>query len=154
VVEHRFETKVEPHGKTATFLHVPPEVMEALGPKKRVPVRVTINGYTYRSTVAPMSGVFLLPLNRQNRTGAKVSAGDVVEVAIERDDASRMVDVPDDLAAALAVDEKANEVFGRLSYTHQREYVEWISEAKRSETRTRRVGQAVERLKAGETARG
>lgn len=148
-----FEARVEPHGKTATFFHVPPEVMEALGPKKRVAVRVTVNGYTYRSTVAPMGGRFLLPLNRENRAAAGVAAGDVVQVTIERDEAPRVVDVPGDLAAALATEEAASEAFTGLSYSHQREYVEWIEQAKRPETRARRVAQAIARLGAGKTAR-
>lgn len=150
---HRFETRVEPHGKTATFFHVPPEVMEALGPKRRVAVRVTVNGYAYRSTVAPMGGEFLLPLNRQNRAAVGVAAGEVVQVTIERDEEPRVAEVPEDLAAALATDEAAGEAFAGLSYSHQREYTEWISEAKRAETRTRRVTQALERLRAGKTAR-
>ena len=150
---HRFETRVEPHGKTATFFHVPPEVMEALGPNKRVPVRVTVNGYTYRSTVAPMGGSSLLPLNRENRAAAAVSAGDVVEVAIERDDKPRVVEVPEDLTAALDGDEAVRVAFTGLSYSHQREYAEWITEAKRPETRARRVAQALERLRQGRTAR-
>lgn len=148
-----FEARVEPHGKTATFFHVPPEVMEALGPKKRVAVRVTVNGYTYRSTVAPMGGRFLLPLNRENRAAAGVAAGDRVQVTIERDEAPRAVAVPGDLAAALATEEAASETFTGLSYSHQREYVEWIEQAKRPETRARRVAQAIARLGAGETAR-
>jgi hypothetical protein len=152
-VVHRFEARVEAHGKTATFFHVPPEVMEALGPKKRVAVRVTVNGYTYRSTVAPMGATFLLPLNRQNRTAASVSAGDVAQVAIERDEAPRVVEVPPGLAAALATDHSAGEAFTGLSYSHQRDYVEWITGAKRAETRARRVAQALERLRAGKTAR-
>jgi hypothetical protein len=152
-VEHRFQARVEPHGKTATFFHVPPEIMEALRPKKRVPVRVTVNGHTYRSTVAPMGGNFMLPLNRGNRAAAGVSTGEVVEVAIERDDAPRVVEVPEDLAAALAGEEAASEAFADLSYSHHREYVEWITEAKRPETRARRVARAVERLQEGKTAR-
>ncbi len=150
---HRFEARVEPHGKTATFFHVPPQVMEALGPKKRVAVRVTVNGYTYRSTVAPMGGEFLLPLNRQNRTAAGVAAGEVVQVTIERDEEPRVVEVPEDLAAALATDKAAGEAFAGLSYSHQREYAEWIREAKRAETRARRVTRAVERLRAAKAAR-
>jgi hypothetical protein len=150
---HRYRTRVEPHGKTATFLHVPPELVEALGPKTRVPVRVTINGYTYRSTIAPMGGEFLLPLNRSNRAGAAVAAGDVVDVALERDDDERAVAVPGELAAALADDPGAAEAFGRLSYSHQREYAEWIAGAKRADTKARRVAQATERLRQGRAAR-
>lgn len=151
-MSHRFQTRVEPHGKTATFFHVPAEVMEALGPTKRIPVEVTVNGYRYRSTVAPMGGAFLLPLNRENRAGAGVTAGDTVEVTLERDDSPRVVDVPDDLAAALATDEAARDAFESLSYTHRREYAEWITDAKRPATRARRVAQAAERLKRGKTA--
>ncbi len=119
----RFDARVEPHGTTASFFHVPPEVMDALGPKKRVPEQVTLNVYTYRSTVAPMGGAFLLPLNREHRAGAGVAAGDIVEVVLERDDAPRIVEVPDDLAAALGAEAAAGEAFARLSYSHQREYV-------------------------------
>ena len=150
---HRFQTRVELHGKTATFFHVPPEVMEALGPKKRLPVRASVNGHTYRSTVAPMGGNFLLPLNRVNRAAAGVAAGELVEVVIGRDDEPRVVEVPEDLAAALAEDDTAHEAFAGLSYSHQREYVEWMTEAKRPETRARRVVQAMERLREGRTAR-
>ncbi len=150
---HRFTTRVELHGKTATFFHVPPEVMEALGPKKRVPVRVTVNGHTYRSTVAPMGGNFLLPLNRENRAAAEVASGEVVEVALARDKEPRVVEVPDDLTVALAGDEVARNAFGRLSYSHQREFVGWITEAKRNETRARRVTQTLTRLRDGKAAR-
>ncbi len=152
-VTQRFQARIEPHGKTATFFHVPVDVMDALGPKRRVPVEVTVNGYRYRSTVAPMGGKFLLPLNRENRAGAGVKAGETVEVTLRRDDAPRMVEVPEDLAAALATDDAARDAFASLSYTHQREYAEWITEAKRTDTRTRRVAQAAERLKSGKSAR-
>lgn len=149
----RFEARVEPHGKTATFFHVPAEVVEALGPKKRVAVRVTVNGHIYRSTVAPMGGEYLLPLNRENRSAAGITAGDVIEVVLERDDEPRVVEVPDDLTAALATDGIAEDAFARLSYSHQREYVEWVTSSKRADTRARRVAQTVERVKEGRTAR-
>ena len=152
-VVHRFQARVEPHGKTATFFHVPAEIVKALSPSKRVPVRVTVNGHTYRSTVAPRGGNFLLPLYRADRAAAVVAAGDLVEVAIERDDAPRVVQVPHDLAAAFQDDLAAGQTFAALSYSHQREYVGWITEAKRPDTRARRVAQAVERLRAGRTAR-
>ncbi len=100
-----------------------------------------------------MGGNFLLPLNRGNRAAAGVSAGEVVEVAVEQDDNPRVVEVPEDLAAALQGEEAASEAFTGLSYSHQREYVEWITENKHPETRARRVAQAVERLQEGKTAR-
>lgn len=100
-----------------------------------------------------MGGSFRLPLNRGNRAVAGLSPGEVVEVAIERDDDPRVVEVPEDLAAALEGDDAAGTNFAGLSYSHQREYVEWITEAKRPETRARRVAQAVERLREGRAAR-
>ena len=96
---------------------------------------------------------FLLPLNRVNRAAAGVAAGELVEVVIGRDDEPRVVEVPEDLAAALAEDDTAHEAFAGLSYSHQREYVEWMTEAKRPETRARRVVQAMERLREGRTGR-
>jgi hypothetical protein len=150
---HRFRTTVEQHQKTATFLRVPPAIVERLGPKQRVPVRVTINGYTYRSTIAPMGGEFFLPLSRQNRDGARVAAGDTVAVTIERDTEPRVVDVPADLAAALKSDRAAAKSFAALSYSHRREYAEWIAAAKRQDTRQRRVAKALVMLRDGKPAR-
>ena len=146
---HRFETRVEPHGKTATFFHVPAEVMEALGPKKRVPVRVTVNGYTYRSTVAPMGGDFLLPLNREHRSGAGLVAGEVVEVAIERDDAPRVVEVPEDLAAALAAEPAAQQAFHDLDGRNRYAVLHRVATAATPQTRARRIAAAVQMLADG-----
>ncbi len=82
-----------------------------------------------------------------------MAAGDTVDVTIELDEEPRVVEVPDDLAVALAADADATAAFDRLSYSHRREYVEWIDEAKRAETRARRISATVERLRAGRTAR-
>ena len=117
------------------------------GPK-RFPVRVTINGYPWRTTVTPMRGENLLGLNREVRTGAGVEAGDTVEVLIELDTEPREVEVPEPLAAALAQDPEAKQAFDAMSFTHRKEYARWIEEAKRAETRDRRVTQALERLRA------
>ena len=144
-----FTAEIELFGKTATGFRVPGDVVEALGPKKRPPVTVTINGYTYRSTIAPYGDEFFLPLNRANREAAEVTSGDVVEVTIELDREPRVVEVPDDLAAALAEESSAARFFEELSYTHKREYVEWITAAKRAETRQRRIVKAVEMLSEG-----
>jgi uncharacterized protein YdeI (YjbR/CyaY-like superfamily) len=91
----------------------------------------------------------MLPLNRANRAAAGVAAGDAVTVELELDDEPRTVEVPDDVRAALAGDEEAAAAFERLSYTHQREYVEWITEAKREETRARRLAKTLDRLREG-----
>src|SRR6266480_7689380 len=97
----KFRARIELSGKTATGIVVPAEVVAHLGSSKRPPVRVTINGHTYRSTVAPMDGVFMLPISSENRLLANVSAGDEVEVEIEPDTQPREVSVPPDFLEAL-----------------------------------------------------
>lgn len=148
-----FRTTVRLEGKTATSLPVPSEAVAALGTKKRPPVIVTINGHTYRSTVAAYGDESLLPVNAANRRAAGVQAGDEVEVTLEVDDAPREVAVPEDLAALLATDALASARFARLSFSHQREFVEWISGAKRSETRQRRLAGTLDRLRSDQRAR-
>jgi hypothetical protein len=115
---------------------------------KRPPVRGTVNGAPFRSTVAVYGGRFLLGLNRELRAAAGgVGPGDNVTVELERDDEERTVELPADLRVALDADRLA--FFESLSYTHRREYVRWIEEAKREETRRRRVARAVELLRRG-----
>jgi uncharacterized protein YdeI (YjbR/CyaY-like superfamily) len=97
-----------------------------------------------------MGGEFLLGLDREVRAGAGgVAAGDDVDVALELDTAERTVEVPEALASALADDPHARGIFEGLAYTHRKEYARWVAEAKRDETRQRRVAQAVEMLKSG-----
>ena len=146
----KFHTTVVLGGKTATGLPVPAEVVDQLG-SKRAPVVVTVAGYTYRTTVAPMGGEFFVPLSAEHRTKAGVAAGDAVDVDVERDDAPREVAVPDDLAAAIGKVKAAAAAFDKLAYSHRKEYVRWIEEAKRPETRTTRVAKAVEMLREGKT---
>jgi hypothetical protein len=121
--------------------------------KKRFPVRATINGYSWRTTVTPMRGENLLGLNKEVRTGAGVEAGDTVEVLIELDTEPREVDVPEALTAALATDSTARAAFDAMSFTHRKEYARWIEEAKREETRAKRVAQALELLREGKPPR-
>lgn len=118
---------------------------------KRFPVIATVNGYTWRTTVTRMRGEFLLGLNRAVRQEAGVEAGDTVEVKLELDTAPRDVELPEALANALAEDSEARGAFDRLAYTHRKEYARWIDEAKRDETRHRRVAQALEMLRQGKT---
>ncbi len=147
-----FETEVQLRGKTATFLVVPVDALAAISDRTRVPVRVTVNDrYAYRSTVAPMGGELLLPLNRRNRAAAGVAAGDTVTITLELDDEPRVVTPPPELAEALASDPEAAAAFDALSYTHQREYAEWVDEAKKPETRTRRAAKSLEMLLEGRT---
>ena len=144
----RFDAKIEVEGRTATYFEVPLDVPALFG-RTRAPVRVTIGGHTYRSTVAVYGGRYYVPLNRKNREAAGVAAGETVSVELEPDDEPRTVDVPDDLQAALEGDSAARDAFEGLSYTHRREYVEWILEAKRDETRARRIGETLARLREG-----
>ena len=120
------------------------------GPK-RFAVRATVNGYQWRTSVTRMRGEFLLGLNREVREGAGVAAGDTVQVVIELDQAPREVAVPSDLAEALERDPEAKVAFERLAFSHRKEFARWIDEAKREETRERRVVQALEMIRAGQT---
>src|SRR5947209_9420766 len=98
---------------------------------KRFPVRATVNGYEWRTTVTRMRGEFLLGLNREVRTAAGVQAGDTVDVVLELDEAPREVEIPPALAAALQSDPQAKAAFEGLAFTHRKEYARWIEEAKR-----------------------
>lgn len=144
-----FRTEVLLNGKSATGLHVPDEVVEGLGAGRRPPVRITVGGHSYRTTVAARGGRFLVPLSAENRTAAGVAAGDEVEVAIELDTEPREVEVPADLAEALAGDDAARAAFERLPYSHRRRHVMAIEEAKAPETRARRVAKALAMLTDG-----
>ncbi len=117
----------------------------------RFPVQGTINGYTWRTTVTRMRGEFLLGLSREVREGAGVEAGDTVDVEIFLDPAPREVQVPQALAVALKADPAAAAAFDALAFTHRKEFARWIEDAKREETRERRVAQAIEMLHEGRT---
>ncbi|MFN8540858.1 MAG: YdeI/OmpD-associated family protein [Thermomicrobiales bacterium] len=145
----KFRAVLELAGKTATGIQVPVEVVTALGAGKRPAVSVTINGYTYRSTVAPMGGVYMLPVSAEIRANAGIAAGDEVEVEVALDTAPREVVVPPDLAEALAGDAEAKQRFEALSYSNKRRHVLSVEGTKNEETRKRRVAKAIEDLKAG-----
>src|SRR4051794_3729580 len=146
-----FTATLVPPGPAAAVVLDEDQVATVGEGAKRFPVAATINGYTWRTTVVRMGGEFLLGLNREVREGAKAQAGDTVEVRLELDTAPREVEVPEALAAALAGDDAARAAFEGLAYTHRKEYARWIAEAKKDETRERRVGQALEMLRAGRT---
>ena len=145
----KFRAKLLQAGKTATGFEVPETVVEGLGAGKRPAVKVTINGYTYRSTVAPMGGKYMLGVSAEHRGASGVKAGDNLEVVLELDTAPRVVEVPSDFKAALARDAKAKKFFEGLSYSNKRWYVLPIEGAKQEETRKRRIEKAVEKLRAG-----
>ena len=147
----RFRATLQLGGKTATGIEVPAEVVESLGAGKRPPVRVTIKGHTYRTTVAPMGGRFMLPVSADNRTSAGVVAGDEVDVDVALDTEPREVSVPPDLAEALDAEPDAKRYFDGLSYSHKLRHVLAIEGAKTAETRQRRVAKAVSALREGRT---
>jgi bifunctional DNA-binding transcriptional regulator/antitoxin component of YhaV-PrlF toxin-antitoxin module len=132
----------------ATRIRIPFDVREAFG-RARPPVRGTVAGAPYRSTPAVYDEVWYLVVPRPLREAAGVAAGDVVHVVMEPDDEPREVEVPEDLARALHANPSARERFERLSFTHRKEYARWVAEAKREETRARRVAKTIEMLEAG-----
>lgn len=144
----KFQATIELHGKTATGIRVPGAVVAALGAGKRPPVRVTINGHTYRSTLAAYGEEFLLPLSAEHREAAGAAAGETVEVDLELDQEPRTVSVPDDLAAALAGQPGAAEAFDALSYTMRKEYARQVESAKAQATRERRIATILSKLAA------
>ncbi|MBQ0905096.1 YdeI/OmpD-associated family protein [Micromonospora sp. U21] len=142
----RFRTTLFLGGKTATGMTVPAEIVQALGSGKKPRVTVTINGYTYRSTVAVYGGQCMLPVAADVRAGAGIAAGEEIDVDLELDTAPRVVDVPPDLAAALDAEPGARRQFEALSYSRQRQHVLAVEGAKTPETRQRRVAKAVAAL--------
>ena len=146
---HTFEVTLErpPGSETAVFIRVPFDVRAVFG-RARPPVRVTIGVYTFPSTVAVYGGEYFLPLNRANREAVGVDAGDTVTVTLAHDAEPRVVSLPKDVEEAFTAGGVLPQ-WERLSYSHQREYVTWIGAAKRPDTRTRRLTQAVERIRAG-----
>lgn len=134
------------NGKTATGFLVPPEVVAGLGASKRPAVGVTIGTYTYRSTISSYSGAFMLPLSAENRAG--VGAGDEVEVIVELDTASREVAVPEDFARAMEEVPGLRPAFDALAFTHRKEHVRAIEDAKTAQTRQRRIAKAVSMIDA------
>jgi hypothetical protein len=145
----RFHGVVELHGKTATGVEVPVEVVDNLGSGRRPKVRATINGHTYRSSIASMGGRFLLGINAGVRAASGVAAGDEVVVELELDADERVVAVPADLAAALDADPAVRATFDALSYSHQSRYVIAVEGAKAAETRRRRIDKTVGELRKG-----
>ncbi len=115
----------------------------------RAPVLVTINGFAFSTRTMRYGGVYLIGLNREAREGAGVDAGDTVAVELELDEAPREVDLPRELASALDAEPELRAFFDSLSHTHRREYARWISDAKRDETRKRRLQRALDLLRSG-----
>jgi hypothetical protein len=146
-----FKTQLQPRGPAAAVILDDAQVAAVGEGAKRFPVVATVNGYTWRTTVVRMGGEFLLGLSKEVRQGAAAEAGDEVDVTVELDTAPREVEVPEALAAALAADPEAKASFDRMAFTHRKEYARWIADAKQEQTRERRLGQALEMIRAGKT---
>jgi hypothetical protein len=126
---------------SATFIAIPEKVMKTFNGRRRVPVTITIATHTYRTTVCDMGLGPMVPVSARNRNAAGIARGDRIHVTIEADLQERTVDIPQDLIAAMNAAERAT--FEKMSFTHRREYVDWIEGAKKSETRARRIEKAV-----------
>jgi hypothetical protein len=145
----KFRTRILTAGKTATGIQVPDAVVEALGSGKRPKVRVTLNGYLYRSSIGVMGGRFLVGVSAEVREKAGVAGGDEVDVDIALDTAPRVVDVPPDLRAAFERKPAARRAFEALSYSRQQRYTLPIEKAKTADTRERNVAKTIRELLKG-----
>lgn len=143
-------TTLQQHGPAAA-LELTDEQVATLGGGKRAAVRVTIGERTARLRLAVMAGENLIGLSKAARAELGVETGDEITATVELDETPREVDVPDALAMALAADPAAAQTFAALAFTHRKEYAVWVAEAKREETRDRRVAQAIEMLREGRT---
>lgn len=135
-------------GDSGMFVEVPPEIRQALGPSRRPPVRVVVNGVELRTTLMAYAGGSQIGLRREIREAAGVQPGESFELQVELDTAPRMVELPDDLATLLLDDPVASRIFDGLSLSHRKEYVGWVLAAKTPATRQRRVSQVPELLKS------
>jgi len=143
--ELQFEGRLE-SDQGACFIRVPPEVLAALGQGKRMPVKVTLNGHSYRTTIAVYGGRHYLGVRREVREAAGVAAGEQLAVGIEYDAEPRTVDLPEVMRGALLSDAAATAAFEKLSYTRKKEFIQWVTGAKLAETQRRRMEQAIARL--------
>jgi hypothetical protein len=148
-----FTAELQKRGPAAAVVLDDPQVERVGEGAKRFPVVATVNGYTWRTTITRMGGEFLLGLSKAVREAAGAEAGDTVSVALELDAAPREVEVPDALSSALSADPQAKAAFDALSFTHRKEYARAVAEAKRAETRDRRVAQTLEKLRDGRAGR-
>jgi DNA-binding MarR family transcriptional regulator len=147
-MQQTFVTKIRKDSKkNVTGIVVPPEVVSALGPSKKPAVKVTLNGYTYRSTVATMGGKFMIGLSAENRKAAGLQGDERLEVGLELDKEPRITAIPDDLKAALVKDKKLA-AFEGLAPSRRKEFVRQVEEARAAETRERRILKIVKSMEA------
>jgi hypothetical protein len=143
-----FTARLQPSGRGGGghLVEVPDDVVAALGGKGRIPVVATFNGVRYRGSIVRMGGTMLLGVTKAVMAEAGVGPGDALTVVVDNDDAPREVQVPDDLSTALRRSRRARRAWEELSYSHRRGYVDYVTEAKRAETRARRVERTIEAL--------
>jgi len=146
----KFTVKLEGEEKSsATWMNAPFDVTEVFGTRARVPVRGTINGFPFRSSLMPMGGCHGMAVNKTTRDGAKAKAGDVVDIVMQRDEEQRTVEAPPELKKELAKNKKATERCESLAFTHKKEMANSIRDAKQEETRKRRLAKVMQVLKTG-----
>ena len=143
-----FQARLRPSGRGTGghLVRVPDHVVAALGSKGRIPVKATFNGMPYRGSIVRMGGVMMLGVTKAIMAEAGIGPGDVLDVVVENDDEPRDVDTPPELARALRKNSRAAAAWDKLSYSHRKEYVGFIDEAKKEETRARRVDQTIRAL--------
>jgi hypothetical protein len=144
----RFKVRLERYQDTQVLrVYLPFDVFEIFGTRSRMAVKGEINGFPFRSSIFPMGGgKFYMVVNREMREGAKVKAGETVEFVMEKDDEPRAISTPPDLLKALSARKSAKAAWDKLSYTHRKEYINAIEEARKPETRARRIAKAVEMI--------
>jgi hypothetical protein len=149
--QKRFRVLLEKDDKSeATGIAIPFDVEKVFGTRARVPVRGTINGFPYRSSIFPYrDGKHYMAVNKATREGAKAKGGETISVVMERDEEPRVITPSTDLARALKASKEARVAWEKLSYTHQKEYAKAIEDAKKPETRARRIEKTIAQLEAG-----
>jgi len=145
----KFRTTIRQSEGSATGIEIPDDVMAALGAGKKPPVKLSVNGYAYRSTVATVDGKSMVGFSAAHRTASGLNGGDAVDVDIEVDTEPRIVELPEDLAAALDAEPKARETFDKLSNSMKGYHVSQVLDAKTPETRQRRIEKSISVLREG-----
>ena len=141
--KQHFKTTLLAAGKNITGIVVPDEIVAGLDGGKKPAVVVTVNGYTYRSSIAVMGDKFMVGLSAERRAESGLKGGDTIDVTLELDTAPRVMDVPPDLQVALNANKPAKAYFATLSYSNQRRHIDPINAAKTPETRARRIEKSV-----------
>jgi hypothetical protein len=146
MAELKFDAELQGDGSSVSFVEIPEKVMKAFNGRKRVKVKVKLNGYLYRTTIFSMGGCCGIPVRREIRNHAKLEPGDRIRVVLEEDLDVRTVSIPSDFLTVLKRSKEKHERFKQLSYTRQKELVTWITGAKKPETRTARIKKALNEL--------